>query len=105
MLLIVAFPSIKILMVAFVYKFAAAIMQPLGGGPVIKCLDIISKSVMYVFASLAMVLPDVFSEFNGHYCGGEFNGDGPLNREVMAYRIFERVGHEYHIICPVGNSH
>lgn len=50
-------------------------------------------------------LPDVFSEFNGHYCGGEFNGDGPLNREVMAYRIFERVGHEYHIICPVGNSH
>lgn len=55
LLLIVAFPSIKILMVAFVYKFAAAIMQPLGGGPVIKCLDIISKSVMYVFASLAMV--------------------------------------------------
>lgn len=55
LLLIVAFPAIKILMVSFVYKFAAAILQPLGGGPVIKCLDIISKSVMYVFASLAMV--------------------------------------------------
>lgn len=55
LLLIVAFPAIKILMVAFIYKFAAAILQPLGGGAVIKCLDIISKSVIYVFASLAMV--------------------------------------------------
>ncbi len=55
LMLIVAFPAIKILMVAFIYKFAAAILQPLGGGPVIKCLDIISKSVVYVFASLAIV--------------------------------------------------
>ncbi len=55
LLLIVAFPAIKILMIAFIYKFAAAILQPLGGGPVIKCLDIISKSVIYVFAALAIV--------------------------------------------------
>ncbi|WP_084783336.1 stage III sporulation protein AE [Bacillus dakarensis] len=55
LLLIVAFPAIKILMVAFIYKLAAAILQPLGGGAVIKCLDIMSKSIMYVFAALAIV--------------------------------------------------
>jgi stage III sporulation protein AE len=55
LLLIAAFPAIKILMIAFIYKFAAAILQPLGGGPVIACLDIISKSVIYVFAALAIV--------------------------------------------------
>ncbi len=55
LLIIVAFPAIKILMIAFIYKFAAAILQPLGGGPIISCLDIISKSVIYVFAALAIV--------------------------------------------------
>lgn len=55
LLLIVAFPAVKILMIAFIYKFAAAILQPLGGGPVITCLDIISKSIIYVFAALAIV--------------------------------------------------
>lgn len=55
LLLIAAFPAIKILMIAFTYKFAAAVLQPLGGGPVISCLDIISKSVIYVFAALAIV--------------------------------------------------
>ncbi|TKC19860.1 stage III sporulation protein AE [Robertmurraya kyonggiensis] len=55
LLLIVAFPAIKILMISFIYKFAAAILQPLGGGPVIKCLDIISTGVIYVFAALGIV--------------------------------------------------
>lgn len=55
LLLIVAFPAIKILMISFIYKFAAALLQPIGGGPVITCLDIISKSVLYVFAALAIV--------------------------------------------------
>ncbi|WP_445490511.1 stage III sporulation protein AE [Niallia sp. 03133] len=55
LLLIVAFPAVKILMISFIYKLAAALLQPLGGGPVITCLDIISKSVMYVFAALAIV--------------------------------------------------
>ncbi|PLR99886.1 stage III sporulation protein AE [Bacillus sp. T33-2] len=55
LLLIAAFPAVKILLIAFIYKFAAAILQPLGGGPVISCLDIISKSVIYVFAALAIV--------------------------------------------------
>ncbi|MBP3039762.1 stage III sporulation protein AE [Bacillaceae bacterium Marseille-Q3522] len=52
---IVAFPAIKILLISFTFKFSAAILQPLGGGPVIQCLDIISKSIIYVFAALAIV--------------------------------------------------
>ncbi|WP_422392741.1 stage III sporulation protein AE [Mesobacillus harenae] len=55
LLIIAAFPAVKILMIAFIYKFAAAILQPLGGGPIISCLDIISKSIIYVFAALAIV--------------------------------------------------
>lgn len=55
LILIAAFPAIKILMIAFTYKFAAAILQPLGGGLIISCLDVISKSVIYVFAALAVV--------------------------------------------------
>lgn len=46
---IAAFPAIKVLSLAFIYKLAAAILQPLGGGPVITCLDVISKSVIYIF--------------------------------------------------------
>ncbi|MBT2754777.1 stage III sporulation protein AE [Mesobacillus foraminis] len=55
LLVIAAFPAVKILLVAFIYKFAAAILQPLGGGPVIACLDVISKCIIYVFAALAIV--------------------------------------------------
>ncbi|MGD6815575.1 stage III sporulation protein AE [Metabacillus sp. 84] len=55
LLAIAAFPALKVLSLAFIYKFAAAILQPVGGGPVIKCLDIISKSVIYIFAALAIV--------------------------------------------------
>ncbi|RDI41188.1 stage III sporulation protein AE [Falsibacillus pallidus] len=55
LLLIAAFPAIKILVIAFIYKLAAALLQPIGGGPVIACLDTISKSVIYVFAALAIV--------------------------------------------------
>ena len=55
LLFIVTFPALKILMLSFIYKLAAALLQPLGGGPVIKCLDIISKSMIYIFAALAIV--------------------------------------------------
>jgi Stage III sporulation protein AE (spore_III_AE). len=51
----VLFPSVKILLIAFFYKLAASIMQPLGGGPIIECLSIISKSVLYIFAALGIV--------------------------------------------------
>ncbi len=55
LLVIAAFPAIQILVIAFIYKLAAALLQPIGGGPVIACLDIISKSIIYVFAALAIV--------------------------------------------------
>lgn len=53
--LIVAFPAIQIFCIAFVYKFAAAVLQPVGGGAIIQCLDIIGRSIIYVFACLAIV--------------------------------------------------
>ncbi|MDQ0161389.1 stage III sporulation protein AE [Bacillus alveayuensis] len=54
-LMISLFPAIKVLALAFIYKLSAAILQPLGGGLVIECLDIISKCVVYIFAALAIV--------------------------------------------------
>ncbi|MBA2873425.1 stage III sporulation protein AE [Thermaerobacillus caldiproteolyticus] len=55
LLIIAAFPALKIFIIAFIYKLSAAVLQPLGGGPVISCLSIISKSITYIFASLAIV--------------------------------------------------
>lgn len=55
LLLITTFPALKILVIAFIYKLTAAVLQPLGGGTVIQCLDIMSKSMMYIFAALAIV--------------------------------------------------
>ncbi|MEK4223056.1 stage III sporulation protein AE [Bacillus sp. FSL W8-0116] len=54
-LIIAAFPAVKILLIALIYKVAAAVLQPIGAGPVITCLDIMSKSILYVFAALAIV--------------------------------------------------
>ncbi|MDA1474888.1 stage III sporulation protein AE [Bacillus changyiensis] len=55
LLCIAAFPAIKVLSLALIYKLAAAVLQPLGGGPVISCLGVISKSVIYIFAAMAIV--------------------------------------------------
>ncbi|WP_062355968.1 stage III sporulation protein AE [Bacillus kwashiorkori] len=55
LLVLMLFPAIKILMIAFIYKFSAALLQPLGGGPIITCLDVISKCVIYLFAALGIV--------------------------------------------------
>ena len=37
------------LCIAFIYKFAR-VLQPVGGGAIIQCLDIIGRSIIYVFA-------------------------------------------------------
>lgn len=55
LLIMAVFPAIKVLILAFIYKAVAAILQPLGGGPIIQCLDVISKSIVYIFAALAIV--------------------------------------------------
>lgn len=55
LLCISAFPAIKVFVLALIYNIASAILQPLGGGPVIDCLNIIGRSVFYIFAALAIV--------------------------------------------------
>jgi stage III sporulation protein AE len=54
-LAIALFPAIKVFVISIIYKLAAAIIQPIGGGPVIKTLDIISKHIMYIFSALLVV--------------------------------------------------
>lgn len=54
-LIIAGFPAIKILVISIIYKLSAALLQPLGDGPVIECLNAVSRSMMYIFASLAVV--------------------------------------------------
>lgn len=53
--LIVVFPAIKILTLALIYSFAAAILQPLGDNPIIDTLSTIGKNLLFVFAALASV--------------------------------------------------
>ena len=55
LLLICVFPALKVLALALIYSFTAAILQPLGGGPIVECLSIIGKSVLFIFAALAAV--------------------------------------------------
>ncbi|MFB1050397.1 stage III sporulation protein AE [Paraliobacillus sp. JSM ZJ581] len=55
LIVIVLFPAIKIFVISFIYKISIAIIQPLGNGPVIKCLDILSKHIIYLFAALLTV--------------------------------------------------
>jgi len=55
LLIICAFPAIKIVALAFIYHVAGAIMQPLGDSPIATCLQTIGKTMLYIFASLAAV--------------------------------------------------
>lgn len=54
-LLFAIFPAIKILAIAFIYKVTAAVVQPIGDGPIISSLNIISKYILYILASLLTV--------------------------------------------------
>ncbi|MDC3414426.1 stage III sporulation protein AE [Aquibacillus sp. 3ASR75-11] len=49
------FPAVKVFAIAVIYKFAAALLQPIGDGPVIKSMDTISKHILFVFAALLVV--------------------------------------------------
>ncbi|GIP51992.1 MULTISPECIES: stage III sporulation protein AE [Paenibacillus] len=55
LLFLCAFPAIKILTLALIFNLSAAVMQPLGGSPIVTCLETIGKSMLYVFAALAAV--------------------------------------------------
>ena len=52
---IIVFPAIKILTVALIFKFSAAILQPVGSKSIISTIDVIGKSVIYLFVCLSIV--------------------------------------------------
>lgn len=54
-LFIALFPALKIFAIAIIYKLAAAILQPIGDGPVITTLNTISKYIVFILASLLAV--------------------------------------------------
>ncbi|CAM3589096.1 stage III sporulation protein AE [Marinicrinis lubricantis] len=54
-IMLCAFPAIKILTLALIYNLSAAVLQPLGATPISECLKTIGKSMIYVFAALAAV--------------------------------------------------
>lgn len=47
---IAIFPAIKILIISFIFKLSAALLQPLGNSPIITSLTIVSKYIMYILA-------------------------------------------------------
>lgn len=49
------FPAIKIFAIAIIYKIAAAVLQPIGDGPIITSLNTISKYIVYILACLLAV--------------------------------------------------
>lgn len=55
LLILCAFPAMKILVLAFIYNFSSAVLQPLGNSPIITALGTIGKSLLFVFAALATV--------------------------------------------------
>ncbi|MFM1653068.1 stage III sporulation protein AE [Brevibacillus sp. B_LB10_24] len=55
LLIICAFPAMKILVLALIYNLSSAVLQPLGNSPIIGALGTIGKSLIYVFAALAAV--------------------------------------------------
>lgn len=55
LILLCAFPALKILALAFIFNLSAALLQPLGDSSVITCLNLIGKNLLFVFAALATV--------------------------------------------------
>lgn len=53
--LLCAFPAVKILTLAFIYHLSAAVIQPMGDSPIVTCLQTIGKNMIYIFAAMAVV--------------------------------------------------
>jgi stage III sporulation protein AE len=49
------FPALKIFAIAIIYKISAAVLQPVGGGPVITVLQTISTYIIYILGALLAV--------------------------------------------------
>ncbi len=54
-LLIMGLPLLKILTLALIYKLAGALVQPVGEGQVVDCLNDLGASLMMVFAVVSVV--------------------------------------------------
>lgn len=52
---LIAFPLLKIVVLAYIYKLAGALIQPVGDKQMADCLDWLSNSLLLVFASVATV--------------------------------------------------
>lgn len=55
LLLICAFPALKILALAIIYNGSAALLQPLGQTPIIDGLSAVGKGLLLVFAALVAI--------------------------------------------------
>jgi len=55
LLILCAFPAMKILVIALIYNLSSAVLQPLGNSPIITALGTIGKSLLFVFAALATI--------------------------------------------------
>ncbi|RNB75075.1 stage III sporulation protein AE [Brevibacillus panacihumi] len=55
LVILCAFPAMKILVLALIYNLSSAVLQPLGNSPIISALGTIGKSLLFVFAALATV--------------------------------------------------
>lgn len=55
LVLLCAFPAVKILTLSFIYLLSSAVLQPLGDSPIVSCLQTIGKSMIYIFAAMAVV--------------------------------------------------
>lgn len=55
LIILCAFPALKILVLALIYNISSAVLQPLGNSPIISALGTIGKSLLFVFAALATV--------------------------------------------------
>jgi stage III sporulation protein AE len=51
--LLCAFPALKILVLAIMYRLCAAFLQPLGDSPLVVCLEAVGKCLTYVFGAVA----------------------------------------------------
>lgn len=52
---IVAFPVLKIISLVLVYKICAAVIEPIAQGPLVKCLNDMSNSLLLLFAAVISV--------------------------------------------------
>lgn len=55
LLFLCAFPALKVMTLALIFNVSGAVLQPLGDSPIVKCLQTIGKTLIYVFAALAAV--------------------------------------------------